>query len=122
MGSLNINSFVNSVFAKYQQGASSKGIDTANESAVNTNKTDLMGNCFIYNTYSNDMFVKADANHDGILTKQELTNFVDKFDTNHDGQLNDRGWLAKLLNIGGQSELEKFQSQFKEYSYGDQCN
>ncbi|HEY9721547.1 MAG TPA: hypothetical protein V6D47_06010 [Oscillatoriaceae cyanobacterium] len=119
---VNIQSFVNSVFSTYDQGYSAKGIDVTDESTLDTGKTDLMGVCEYYKTYSNDMFVKADANHDGIMTRQELTNFVGKYDTNHNGQLDDRGWLAKLLHIGGPSELEKFQSQYKETKYRDMCN
>ena len=51
------------------------------------------------------MFERADANHDGIVTKQEFldesSKFFDKVDTNHDGKLT-------------QDEIKAFHEQMKQ--------
>lgn len=115
---MKISDFVNSVWQNYNPG-SSKPIDLDSQSDRNPH-TDFMDVCEYTTAYSNDMFVKADANHDGKLTKQELTNFVAQYDTDHDGDLSQPGWLSRLF--GAKGEWDAFSQQYHEISVQGNCN
>lgn len=85
---------------------------------LRTEDHDARGNVtrVVYLTYTyarRDMFAAADANHDAVVTREELSELMASFDKDHDGLMTRRGlwgWLTRKEK----GEYDLYQGQYGE--------
>ena len=118
MGEVSVNKFVNSIMNDYDFNRNGKIDLDKDETYFDQDQTTQEGN-MMYRTVTrfsyNDLFVKSDANNDGKVTKEEITDVVNKYDTDKNGTLSARGFWDWLTGKP-EGELDVFNREVPERS------
>jgi len=112
---VNVNKLTDHIIKKYDKNGD-KTIDLGREDAliVEGKKAQNSDTVLLTKLTMGSLFKDTDkaGNNDGKTTRQELYKFIDKFDTNKDGDLDANPLLKRFFF--GDGELEKFDNKYSE--------
>ncbi|MFN8671948.1 MAG: hypothetical protein U0457_07695 [Candidatus Sericytochromatia bacterium] len=120
MDNISIGKIVNDAVYRYDQNRNGViDLDSNqfnDESSYDESRIERQGNTTyrIVDRFSNqDLFVKADVDGDKKVTKEELTNFVSKYDKDNDGKLSARSFWD-WVSGKPKGELDVFNQEVPE--------
>lgn len=120
MNDIPVNRIVNDAMNRYDQNRNGViDLDASpykDESFYDESRTERQGNTTyrITDRYSNeDLFIKSDVNNDQKVTKEELSDFVSKYDTDKNGKLSVRSFWDTITGKP-KGELDIFNNQVPE--------
>lgn len=110
MGSIAINKLVSRIINAYDHNHN-RQVDLKKPEPELERRETVHGQDYIqYSTWTRKkLFEAADTNQDQVVTAEELTAQIKKYDTNGDGKLETRGWVWNP-----KKEYEHFEAAFGE--------